>query len=231
MKNNFKDFMLRTFTNLEMYPYLDDLFSNLDSFIDDFKSLKRPFLNITMPPRHLKSETVSIRLPAYLNEKFSDLNIGVFCINQDLANLFYRKFKEICPKNKIKNNIKYFGFGTGLGCRDFDLIIFDDLIRNNKERDSERYNEYLKEQIPYIVRRLNTPFKKPAGLINCHTRWSCEDQTGILMNNYQNKNWKTLKYQFITKLTERYTIEEILRTAHNYPSEIFKALFMQEPVK
>lgn len=62
MESNFKYFMIRTFRNLEMYPYLDDLFSNLDNFIDDFKSLKRPFLNITMPPRHLKSETVSISI-------------------------------------------------------------------------------------------------------------------------------------------------------------------------
>lgn len=62
MESNFKYFMIRTFRNLEMYPYLDDLFSNLDNFIDDFKSLMRPFLNITMPPRHLKSETVSISI-------------------------------------------------------------------------------------------------------------------------------------------------------------------------
>lgn len=231
MESNFKDFMIRTFRNLEMYPYLDDLFSNLDNFIDDFKSLMRPFLNITMPPRHLKSETVSIRLPAYINEKFTDLDIAVFCNNQNLANFFYNKFKEICPKNKIKNNIQYFGFGGSLGGRHFDLIIFDDLITNISERDSKIFKENLKLNLLHILTRLNTPYRKPAGLINCHTRWSTDDQTEILMNRYKNKNWKTLKYQFITKMTERYTIEEILRTAHNYLSEIFKALFMQEPVK
>lgn len=229
MESNFKEFMLKTFKNLDMYPYLEDLFSNIDNFIDDFNSFKSPFLNITMPPRHLKSETVAIRLPAYINEKFSDLNIGVFCNNQDLANRFNNNFKEICPKKKIKNNIQYFGFNTGLGCRDFDLIIFDDLIRYINERDSERYKEILQEQIPYIVRRLNTPYNKPAGLINCHTRWSCDDQTGILMDNYKDKNWKVLKYPFFNLLTDRFKVENVLK--HIKSDEIFKALYLQEPIK
>src|SRR3982751_4666507 len=52
-------------------------------------------LIIAMPPRHTKSETVTIRYSAWRLERDQKLNIILGCYNQKLANKFSRRVRRV----------------------------------------------------------------------------------------------------------------------------------------
>ena len=227
---NFNDFMKRTFKNLEEAPYLRDLFSNLDYFSDDLIEKKSPRLIVNMPPRHLKSETVSIRLPSYIHSKNPNLDIGVFVANKNIANIFRNKNNEIKNLHDNKsneNNLKYFGLDSeSVNGYKFDLIIIDDAIRNPMESNSLRfkYNTHT-----FIKKLLEQHLNPCGGFINVQSRWCKDDTTGFLLEVCYYHKWKVLKYPALNicndPLTNRFEYNK-----NNLYDPYFQTLFMQEPV-
>ena len=218
---NFNEFMKRTLDNLEDAPYLQDLFENLDQFYEDLINGKSPRLIVNMPPRSLKSESISIRLPSYIHSKNPYLDIGVFVSNHDLADRFSKKNKEIFSRSN-KNNLKYFGLNIDCTCWKFDLIIIDDSIRNILESDSLKYKYRTNT---YIKKLLEQHLNPGGGFINVQSRWCKDDTTGFLTNVCNDNMWKVLNYPAFQN--NRYNLEEIRKYI---PHNFFQALYQQEPV-
>ena len=224
--NNFNDFMKKTFENLECDSYLEDLFSNIELFTNDFIERKSPRLIVNMPPRSLKSESISIRLPAYLHSKNPKLNIGVFVANQDLANHF--ACKNSCIYNK-PNNIKYIGISNeSIDVLKFDIIIIDDTIRSSKESESLKFKFKTHTFIKKLLEKHLNPY---GGFINVQSRWSNDDTTGYLIDVCNDHDWKVLKYLALNSnnepLTNRFEYKKIKKNI-NY--KYFQALYQQDPI-
>src|SRR5436305_6038315 len=58
-------------------------------------------LMMFMPPRHAKSETVTVHYAAWRLEKDPMLNIIIGSYNQKLANRFSRKIRSIAKEHKL----------------------------------------------------------------------------------------------------------------------------------
>ena len=78
VQNNFASFVENTVHDYKGAYYLNDLFFRLQKFYTDVIAKKSPRLIINMPPRHLKSETATIRLPlfAMLNNPYFEIMLS-----------------------------------------------------------------------------------------------------------------------------------------------------------
>jgi len=119
-----------------------------------------PFLILTMPPRHGKSEQVSRRLPAWFIGRFPALNGVVATYNDDFASDFGKdvrsivhspQYKQIFPDVQLRRGggasdrlqtvqggqWSFVGRGGSLTGRGAHLLIIDDLIKDDKEAQSQ----------------------------------------------------------------------------------------------
>ena len=151
-------------------------------------------IRIHMPPRHGKSETVTLRLPIYvLMHAKRDAKILLVCHTTKLA----RKFGRAIRNNLVRYGIKLAKdskmateFETEAGGRivctgirtpptgeGFDWIIFDDLYKSAKEASSETYREFVEDAYMESFITRGTPTAK---IIMVFTRWHKFDLGGKL---------------------------------------------------
>lgn len=108
-------------------------------------------LIITMPPRHGKSETVTIRYAAWRLEREPKLNIILGSYNQKLANRFSRHIRSIVEERiplakdkrsadewetKVRGGVKAVGVGAGITGFGGSLVIIDDPVKNRAQAES-----------------------------------------------------------------------------------------------
>lgn len=113
-------------------------------------------LMLFLPPRHAKSETATVRYPAWRLEDNPELRIIVAAYNQTLANKFSRKTRRIVrsrlPLSTERNaaedwettkggGVRAVGVGGGVTGQGGDLIIIDDPVKNREEADSLTYRD------------------------------------------------------------------------------------------
>ena len=113
-------------------------------------------LMIFMPPRHTKSETVTVRLPAYILERDPTQRIIVGAYNQTLAEKFSRKTRRIAAprvalatdrtavsdwETEAGGGVRAAGVGAGVTGMGANLILIDDPVKSRAEANSETYRE------------------------------------------------------------------------------------------
>ena len=144
-------------------------------------------LCINMPPRHGKSEQVTIRFPAFFMEHYKNKNIMVAGYNQAISRRFSRRTRQIV-ENRIglndknqsveewqtTNNNYYYCASTsnprtGIG---FNLIILDDLVKNREEANSKTHKEKVKD---FYREDCYSRLEPDGAIIICNTRWSEDD--------------------------------------------------------
>lgn len=162
------------------------------------------FLMITMPPRHNKSETVTVRYSAYRLERDKHIRVIIGCYNSTLAAKFGRKIKRICEKRfqiatdrKAADNwetpegggVQSVGVKAGVTGSGGDLIIIDDPVKNRAEAESAAYREACWE---WYTDDIFTRREPGCAMILIMTRWHHNDLAGRILESEEGKNWTVL---------------------------------------
>jgi predicted phage terminase large subunit-like protein len=168
-----------------------------------------PFLILTMPPRHGKSELVSRRLPAWLIGRFPDKHGIVATYSDDFAAEFGKEvrtiikmpqFRQVFPgidlmrggaaSDKLQTTKggqwSFVGRGGGLTGRGGHILILDDLIKDDKEAQSQAIRDQAWNWFTKVAmsRRMGKKL-----VIMTFTRWHSDDPIGRLTDP-ENPNYR-----------------------------------------
>jgi len=213
-------------------------------------------LMIFMPPRHAKSETVTVRYGAFRLEQNPKLNIILGCYNQKLANRFSRKTLRIARdrmslstdrkaveewETAIGGGFRAVGVGGGITGFGADLILVDDPVKNREEAESETYREKCWE---WFNDDLYTRLEPGGAIVLIMTRWHDDDLAGRLLAEMANggEQWDVVSLPAIAEdddpigrrpgqalCPSRYDETRLLALKQQLGSYSFAALFQQRP--
>jgi predicted phage terminase large subunit-like protein len=148
---------------------------------------------IFLPPRHSKSETVTVRYTAWRLERDPKMNIILGSYNQKLANRFSRKIRRICePRMKLSaernsaeewetkagGGVRAVGAGAGVTGFGAGLIVIDDPVKNRAEAESETFRERVWE---WFSDDIYTRLEPAGAIVLIQTRWHEDDLAGRLL--------------------------------------------------
>ena len=147
-------------------------------------------LILSVPPRHGKSEQVTVRLPAYLLERWPKLRVIIGAYNATLADKFSRKTRRIAsqriPLSKDRNSagdwetteeggLRAVGAGGGVTGHGGHLIIIDDPVKSREEAESETYREKIWD---WFTDDIYTRLEPGGVFVVIMTRWHEDDLVG-----------------------------------------------------
>ena len=150
-------------------------------------------LMVFMPPRHGKSEMVTVRYAAWRIEMNPELNVIIGSYNQKLANKFSRKIRRIAEERTgISKNrraadewetdagggVRAVGVGAGITGFGGGLIIIDDPVKNRSEAESKTYRDNVYD---WFNDDIYTRLEPDAAVILIQTRWHDDDLAGRLL--------------------------------------------------
>lgn len=150
-------------------------------------------LMIFMPPRHSKSETVTVRYSAWRLEKDPTLNIILGSYNQKLANRFSRKIRRIVEERvalskdrkavdewetRDGGGVRAVGVGAGITGFGGGLIMIDDPVKNRAEAESRVRRDNAWD---WFSDDIYTRLEPKASVILIQTRWHEDDLAGRLL--------------------------------------------------
>ncbi len=163
---------------------------------------KKMRLMIFMPPRHGKSELVTVRYAAWRLRSNPKLRIVVSSYNQRLANRFSRYIKSVYlgapdidlaedsdERDLVLNTmdewetsggggVKAVGAGAGITGFGADLIIIDDPIKSRADAESKNNRTRVWE---WFTDDLMTRLEPGGAIILIQTRWHEDDLAGRLL--------------------------------------------------
>lgn len=160
-------------------------------------------LAIFMPPRHAKTETVTIRYPVYRLEKDPSLRMLVTGYNQQVARKFSRKTRNITInrvdlsdktsadewETRAGGGLVARGVGTPPTGYGFNLILIDDPIKKREEAESPVYREKLWD---WYTDDLYTRLEPGGAMILTLTRWHHDDLAARAIASEPNR-WTILR--------------------------------------
>lgn len=225
--------------------------------LDKVQSGEIDRLAIHMPPRHGKSETVTVRFPLYALEHDPTANVLVTGYNERFARKFGRKTRNLGQSRGLVSDDKsaqdewatkqgglYMARGvgsppTGTG---FKLIVIDDPIRRREDAESEVYREKVWD---WYTDDLYTRLEPGGAIVLVMTLWH-EDDIGARAIASEPGRWTILKLPAIAEeddslgrpkgeplWPERYDAEAIERIRQvmlrNEGERSYEALYQQNP--
>lgn len=163
-------------------------------------------LMIFMPPRHMKSETCTVRFSGWWLERDPTQRVILGAYSQEFANLFSRKVRRItgprlplAPDSRAVQDwetqagggFKAAGVGAGVTGRGANLILIDDPVKNREEADSEAYRERCWE---WYTNDLWSRQEPGCAIILIMTRWHGDDLAGRLLQQMKagGERWEVL---------------------------------------
>jgi predicted phage terminase large subunit-like protein len=164
-------------------------------------------LMIFVPPRHGKSELVTVRYIAWRLIRDARMNVIIGCYNQKLANRFSRKIKQITTGRVVRSHarhaaeewetaaggsVKAVGVGSGITGFGGDLVVIDDPIKGRAEARSA----VLREKIwDWYKDDISTRLEPNAPIILIQTRWHDDDLAGRLLKEMENggEKWEVVR--------------------------------------
>lgn len=171
----------------------------------DSRKINRLLIN--MPPRHGKSEFISIYYPAWHLLKYPDKNIILTTYSNNFAQSFGRKVLELITQNstifktKLKSKAKSssnfefenhkggmlcIGAGSSLTGRGAHLLIIDDPVKNNTEAKSRNKRNSIWD---WFVSTVLTRLEPDANAILLMTRWHSDDLSGKILERLPSKKY------------------------------------------
>ena len=169
-------------------------------------------LIVSMPPRHGKSETLSVHGPAFYLGQHPDRSVIFTTYSQDFADDFGRKvrnilanplYRAIFPKSRLSEDSaaisklsltaggSYFAVGRGAGItgRGADLLLIDDPIKDRDEASSPTIRRQLQRWFAEVA---FTRLHPGAAVIIVSTRWHDDDLSGFLLREHVAEGWELL---------------------------------------
>lgn len=161
-------------------------------------------LMLFVPPRHGKSEMVTVRYPVWRMERDPSLRVVVGAYSQTLANRFSRKSRRIA-KERFEldterkaveewetaggGTFRAVGVGAGITGQGGHLIVIDDPVKNREEANSETYREKVWQ---WYTDDLYTRLEPDATVILIMTRWHEDDLAGRILASDDADQWTVI---------------------------------------
>lgn len=151
-------------------------------------------LLLSVPPRHGKSEMVTVRYPAYCLEADPTWRVIVGSYSQDLANKFSRKTRRIVRDRgirlsrenyrvddwatEVEGGYRAAGVGTGVTGMGGEDVIIDDPVKSRAEANSRAYRDRVWD---WYLDDISTRLEPEGGILVIMTRWHTDDLGGRLI--------------------------------------------------
>jgi hypothetical protein len=168
---------------------------------------------VFMPPRHGKSEIVSVQFPAWLIGKDKDRQIIESSYSGDLATDFGRQTRDLIANKEFSNIFKdvslsedsqakgkwntngrgaynAVGVGGATTGKGADILIIDDPIKNRQDADSEVIRETAWSWYRSTARTRLSP---KGAIILVMTRWHDDDLAGRILKSENADKWDIIK--------------------------------------
>lgn len=210
-------------------------------------------LMIFLPPRHGKSEMVTVRYPVWRMERDPKIRVIIGAYNQTLAEMFSRRSRAIANeriKLSVARNVaedwetdagggyRAVGVGGGITGRGGNLIIIDDPVKNRAEANSAAYRESVWN---WYKDDLYTRREPGAAIILIMTRWHNDDLAGRILESENKDDWTVVNLPALAEendllgrepgaalCPDRFNEEEIA-DIHKVLGNSFYALYQQRP--
>lgn len=168
-------------------------------------------LILTVPPRHGKSEMVTVRYPVWLLENDPGKRIIIGAYNQTLANKFSRKSRRIAEERitlatdrtavddwetSMGGGLRAVGVGGGVTGMGGDLIIIDDPVKNRQEANSQAYRDRVWD---WYTDDIYTRLEPGGSIIVIMTRWHEDDLVGRLLDSADSTAWHVVNLPAISE--------------------------------
>ncbi|MCC7306228.1 MAG: phage terminase large subunit [Acidobacteria bacterium] len=164
-------------------------------------------LMIFVPPRHGKSELVTVRYAAWRLIREPELRVIVGCYNQKLANRFSRKIKRLVAcrteiskqkhaaeewETTVGGGVKAVGVGAGITGFGGDLIIIDDPVKGRASADSRTLRDSTWD---WYKDDIHTRLEPDGAVIVIQTRWHDDDLAGRLLKDMDDggEKWESVR--------------------------------------
>lgn len=146
-----------------------------------------------LPPRHGKSELVTVRYPVWRLERDPSLRVIIGAYNQVLANKFSRKARRIAEtrlplasdrtavedwETAAGGGVRAVGVGSGVTGQGGHLIIIDDPVKSREEANSPTYRDKVMD---WFTDDLYTRQEPGCAILLIMTRWHEDDLGGRLL--------------------------------------------------
>jgi hypothetical protein len=163
-------------------------------------------LMLFMPPRHGKSELVTVRYALWRLLREPRMNIIIASYNQKLANRFSRKIRKLVTGVELSRSayaveewetaagggVKAVGVGAGVTGFGGDLVIIDDPVKSRREANSpvmrDRVWDWYNDDI-------HTRLEPGGAVILIQTRWHDDDLSGRLLKEMRDggEQWEVIR--------------------------------------
>lgn len=211
-------------------------------------------LMLFLPPRHGKSEAVTIRYPVWRLENNPNLKVVVAAYNQTLANKFSRKSRRIAEElfslskeraavedweTNEGGGLRAIGVGSGITGQGGDLIIIDDPVKSREEAESVNYRERVYD---WYTDDVFTRREPGCALILIQTRWHQDDLAGRILASEDGPNWTVISLPALSESNDplgrnpgdalcpqRYTEKDLEEIKRVLGERSFSALYQQQP--
>lgn len=204
--------------------------------------LKRLIVN--MPPRHGKSELVSVNFPAWCMGRDKDRSIIAASYGSDLATDFGRKVRNIMDESAYKvlfdtrlasdakakgswatngrGEYNAVGVGGAITGKGGAIIIVDDYFKNREDADSEVMSEKLWDWYKSTLRTRLTP---DGAIVIVATRWRDNDLVGRILEDESLRGedkWEIIKFPAIAEEDEEHRKKGEALWANHYTLDMLK---------
>lgn len=179
------------------WPYLAYIRQHLDKLTRGEISRLMLFL----PPRHGKSQMVTIRYPVWRLERDPTMRVIIAAYNQTLAEKFSRWSRKIARTRFTLNEertatedwetqqgggMRAVGVGGGITGQGGNLIIIDDPVKSREEAESQTYRDRVWD---WFTDDLYTRLEPGGSMIVIQTRWHEDDLAGRILASDSGKQW------------------------------------------
>lgn len=164
-------------------------------------------LMILGPPRHTKTETVSVRYSSYRIERDPECRVILGAYNQEYANKISRKSRRVV-RSRIKlssdhtevndwetiqgGGLRAAGVGSGVTGYGANVILIEDPVKSRKEANSQAYRDTCWD---WYNDDLYTRLEPDAAVILIMTPWHIDDLSGRLLQEMASggEQWEVVR--------------------------------------
>lgn len=223
-------------------------------FLDQVTTGDISRLMILEPPRHGKTEMVTVRYPVWRLERDPLLRVILGGYNQPSANRFSRKARRIARERLELSTertaaegwetaqgggVRAIGVGSGVTGMGGNLIVIDDPVKSREEANSAAYRERV---WGWYKDDLYTRLEPGGAIILIQTRWHSDDLAGRILASEDAPNWTVVNLPAEAEdddplgreigaalCPERYDLTELQRIKQVLGSWSYAALYQQRP--
>lgn len=173
-------------------------------------------LMLFLPPRHGKSELVTVRYPVFRLQRRPELRVIIGAYNQALAERFSRKARRIAAarfalsrdrntawewETQAGGGVRAVGVGGGVTGLGADLILIDDPVKSREEAESRTYRDRVWD---WYRDDLYTRQEPGCAVILVMTRWHEDDLAGRILASEEAGAWRVVRLPALAESEAEY---------------------------